>query len=255
MEIAEHITLVAAEGKLLATAADQGGLDVPVPTCPGWDMRELLRHLIEIHLWAAAHVAQPHDKPWIDDLEELVAFWPDLAVFWPDDDKLTEWYLDSNANLVSALQSAPLDVEAFTFLPAPSPLAMWARRQAHETAVHRFDAENAAGIESELAPVFAADGIDELLAAFAPRRKEFPVEFERAMHVHAVDTDDHWRVTMSPDGIVTTRDEGPADLTLSGTAADLYLVLWNRAKDSKVAVAGDAELLEKWHGNHRVRWS
>jgi uncharacterized protein (TIGR03083 family) len=218
-------------------------------------MRELLRHLIEIHLWAAAHVAQPHDKPWIDDLEELTAFWPDLAVFWPDDAALADWYRAANANLVRALESAPLDVEAFTFLPAPSPLAMWARRQAHETAIHRFDGENAAGIASEFDPAFAADGVDELLAAFAPRKQEFPVASSQKMHVHASDTEDHWLVTLAPDGITTTRGDGPADLTLTGAAADLYLVLWNRKDDSSIAVTGDQELLEKWHGNHRVRWS
>lgn len=255
MEITEHITAVGQEAKLFAEAAEQGGLDVDIPTCPGWDMRELVRHLIEIHLWAAAHIAQPHDKPWVDDLAELAEFWPDLAVFWPEDEDLVKWYLDTNANLVDALESAPLDVDSFTFLPAPSPLAMWARRQAHETAVHRFDAENAAGIASEFDPTFASDGIDELLMAFSPRRDEFPVESARTMVVHATDTDDSWHVTLAPDGITTIRGDGPAGLTLKGNAADLYLVLWNRAEDSSVAVSGDKELLELWHGNSRIRWS
>ena len=49
-----------------------------------------------------------------------------------------------NANLIEALDSASPDLEAWTFLPAPSPLAMLARRQAHETAIHRYDAESAA---------------------------------------------------------------------------------------------------------------
>ncbi len=255
MEIIEHITIVGNEAKLLASAAEQGGLDVEVPTCPGWDMRELLRHLSEIHLWAAAHVAQPHDKPWVDDLSELTKFWPDLAVFWPDDDELIKFYLDTNANLVHALESAPLDVEAFTFLPASSPLAMWARRQAHETAVHRFDAENAAGIASAFDAEFAADGIDELLAAFAPRKDTFPVEEARSMHIHSQDTDDHWLVTLAPDGITTTRAHGPADTQVTGTAADLYLGLWNRTEDSGIAIEGDPTLLEKWHSGVMIRWS
>lgn len=33
------------------------------------------------------------------------------------------------------LESAPADVAAFTFLPAPTPLAIWARRQASEIAM------------------------------------------------------------------------------------------------------------------------
>ena len=255
MEIAQHITAVGQEAKLFAEAAEQSGLDVDIATCPGWDMRDLVRHLSEIHLWAAAHVAQPHDKPWVDDLAELTAFWPELAVFWPDDKDLVSWYLDVNANLVDALESAPLDVESFTFLPAPSPLAMWARRQAHETAIHRFDAESAAGIESEFDPTFAADGIDEMLAAFAPRASEFPVDRAKTMVVHATDTDESWHVTLAPEGITTFRGDGPADVTLSGSAGDLYLAVWNRGDDSNVTVTGDQDLFEIWHRNHRIRWS
>jgi len=255
MEITEHITAVGQEAKLFAQAAEQGGLDVAIPTCPGWDMRDLVRHLIEIHLWAAAHVAQPHDKPWVDVLAELAVFWPDLAVFWPEDAELTTHYLKTNANLVDALVSAPLDVESFTFLPAPSPLAMWARRQAHETAIHRFDAENAAGMESTFDPTFASDGIDEMLAAFAPRATTFPVESTKTMAFHATDTNDSWHVTLAADGITTSREEGPADVTISGDARDLYLAVWNRGDDSDVAVTGDHELLETWHVNHRIRWS
>ncbi len=255
MEIAEHITAVGQEAKLLAQAAEQGGLDVDIPTCPGWDMRELLRHLSEIHLWAAAHVAQPHDKPWVDDLAELAVFWPDLGIFWPDDNELIDHYLATNANLVDALESAPLDVESFTFLPAPTPLAMWARRQAHETAIHRFDAENAAGIATEFDAAFAADGIDELLAAFAPRASAFPVESTKTMVVLATDTDDSWQVTLAPEGITTVRGDGPADVTLTGDARDIYLAVWNRGDDSNVTITGDRDLFETWHDNHRVRWS
>ncbi|MCL1693958.1 MAG: maleylpyruvate isomerase family mycothiol-dependent enzyme [Actinomycetia bacterium] len=255
MEIAEHIRAVGREANLLAVAARQGGLNADVPTCPGWEMRELLRHLSMIHLWAAGHVSQLHDGSWGDDLAELTEFWPDLAAFWPDDEKLIDWYLETNANLVHELESAPLNVESWTFLPAPSPLAMWARRQAHETAIHRFDAQNAAGIPSGFDPVFAADGIDELIAGMAPRRKEFPIESAKAMLVHATDTNDRWHITLAPDGITTVRDDGPADGTLTGDASDLYLVLWNRREDSRITITGDSELLDKWHDNVRVRWS
>ena len=255
MEIAEHIAAVGQEAKLLAEAARQGELEVDIATCPGWNMRDLVRHLSEIHLWAAARVAKRTSKLWPDDISEHTESWPELAVFWPDDTDLIEWYLKTNANLVQALASAsPVD-DIPTFLPAPSPLAMWARRQAHETAVHRFDAENAVGLASGFDPVFAADGVDELLAAFAPRKQEFPIATKKTMHVHAVDTDDHWFVNMAPDGIETLRDGESADIGVSGAACDLYLVLWNRAEDSTVTVTGDRELLDKWHGNHRIRWS
>ncbi len=256
MEISEHIKAVGQEAKLLAEAAKLGGLDADVPYCPGWDMRELVRHLSEIHLWAAAHVGQPHDKPWVDDLSELSAFWPDLGVFWPDDDQLVGWYLETNANLVKQLKAAPLDLEAFTFLlEASSPLAMWARRQAHETAIHRYDAESAAGIESRFDAEFAADGIDELLVGFTQRGKGFSEDSTRTMAFHATDTADRWHVTLSPEEIVTVCGDNPADITLSGNASDLYLAVWNRGDDSNITIDGDRELLNLWRGNKKVQWS
>jgi len=257
MEIAEHITAIGQEAKLLAAAAKQGGLDVDIPTCPGWDMRELLRHLSMIHLWAAGHVAQLHDGSW-SSLTELTEFWPDLAVFWPDDDQLIDWYLETNTNLVHTLESAPLDVESWIsprWEPRPSPVGTWARRQAHETAIHRFDAENAAGIASGFDPTFASDGIDEILAGMVPRREAIPIASVQTMVVHASDTDNRWHMTFAPEGITTIRGDGPADVTLTGDASDLYLAMWNRTDDFNITVTGDRELLDKWHDNVRIRWS
>ena len=43
------------------------------------------------------------------------------------------------------------------------PASFWGRRMAHETAVHRADAELATGREPAFAPDIAADAIDEWL--------------------------------------------------------------------------------------------
>ncbi|MEN8040954.1 MAG: maleylpyruvate isomerase family mycothiol-dependent enzyme [Actinomycetota bacterium] len=254
MEIAEHIAIVRREAELLAEAAGQSGLDADVPTCPGWNTRELLRHLSMIHLWAASHIDRPREGWNGGDLADLTEFWPDLAVFWPEDGDMINWYLDTNANLVRVLQSAPLDLDTFTFLPAPSPLAMWARRQAHETAIHRFDAQIAAETPSGFDPVFASDGIDELVAANAPRRDVFPVERVRTMAIHATDTDDQWHLTLAPDGITTKRDGGAADATLTGDASDLYLLLWNRTDGSAVMITGDSEVPDLWRNGFHSVW-
>ncbi|MGI9586075.1 MAG: maleylpyruvate isomerase family mycothiol-dependent enzyme [Acidimicrobiia bacterium] len=255
MEITEHIDVLETEAALFAEGARTSGLDADVVSCPGWDVRDLVRHLAEIHLWAAAQVSNRATKMWPDDLSDIAEWWPELAVFWPEDDDLIDWYLETNANLVSELRAAPEDLECRTFLVAPSPLAMWARRQAHETAVHRYDSQLAAGTEAGFEGVFAADGVDEMLAAFAPRADTFPIEQPGTMAVHTTDTGDWWHTTMSPTGIETTRASGPGDVTLSGSASDLYLAVWNRGDDSAIDVSGDEELLALWHGNQRVRWS
>lgn len=259
MEIAAHITAIGDDGKLFAEAAEYGELDTAVPACPGWDTRELVRHLGMIHLWAAGHVAFPNEEPdYESEEEELAAIaenWPELGTFWPNDGDLVDWYRRTNANLIETLESASPTVGAWTFLEAPSPRAMWARRQAHEIAIHRFDAQEAAGLPSEFDPAFAADGVDEIVVAFATRKPEFPTDQPRTMLVHASDTGDRWMITMAPDGITTAREGGSADTTLSGRAADLYLAMWNRGDDTAIEVSGDRDLLDLWHGNVRVRWS
>ena len=257
MDVSDYIGFVASEGDLFASAAEQGELSVDIPPCPGWTCRELVRHLGLIHLWAAGHVAFPHEEPeYAVDLHELASYWPDLAGAWPDDAGLVAWYRDTHANLVEVLKAADPDVAAFTFLPAPSPLAMWARRQASEIAIHRFDAELSRGITSHFDPRFATDMLDELVSGFGPSPRPLDVARPQVIHVHAHDTRDDWYVTIGPERTDTSRDgDDAADLTITGTAANLYVLLWNRTPDSSVAMSGDTDLMDLWHGNFRVRWS
>lgn len=256
VDVSDYIEHVAAEGDRFATAADKGALDVDVPPCEGWEMRDLVRHLGVIHLWAAANIAFPSDDYLlVDDLAVLERYWPELASAWPDDADLVSWYRRTNANLVRVLKSTPADHECFTFLPAPTALTMWSRRQASEIAIHRFDAEFSRGLPSHFEPRFAADMLDELLSGFAPGEREIPVATERVLHVDAHDVGEHWYLTIDPQGMATSRQGGNADLTVTGTAAELYLLFWNRAPDSSVALTGDTDLMDVWHNNCRVRWS
>ena len=259
MEVSDYIGFVAAEGDLFAAAAEQGELGVRIAACADWDMRDLVRHLGMIHLWAAANVAFPEpDRLDVRELPDLVRYWPDLtgeSGEYPDDAELVDWYRDTLANLIEVLKSAPADVVAFTFLPAPSPLTMWARRQASEIAIHRLDAELARGMASHFDPQFATDMLDELLSGFVPSVREFDLERPHVIHVHSSDTDEHWYVTISPEQTETSRQGGDdIDLTLTGTAADLYVLLWNRAPDSSVAMSGDTALMDLWRGKFRLRW-
>ncbi|MGI9625020.1 MAG: maleylpyruvate isomerase family mycothiol-dependent enzyme [Acidimicrobiales bacterium] len=256
MEVSDYIKYVASEGDLFAAAAEKGDLNVDVPPCEGWDMRELVRHLGLIHLWAAANIEYPSDD-WldVDDLKVLAEYWPELASSWPEDFELVSWYRRTNENLVRVLDATPSDHQCFTFLPAPTPLTMWSRRQASEIAVHRFDAEVSRGITSQYEPEFAADMLDELLAGFGPLSRVTLVPSEQLLLVHAHDVDESWYLTFDPNGMKTSREGGDADVTVAGTASDLYLRFWNRTDDSKVSVTGDTGLLDLWRDHCRVRWS
>ncbi len=258
MDVSDYIGFVASEGDRFAAAAEHGELNVRIAPCPDWDMGDLVRHLGMIHLWAAANVAFP-ESDWLDvgELPDLVRYWPDLAGEsgeYPDDAGLVAWYRDTLANLIEVLKTAPADVAAFTFLPAPSPLAMWARRQASEIAIHRFDAEQARGITSHFDPQFATDMLDELMSGFAPRPRQIDIDGPQVIHVHAEDTGEHWYLTIGQERSETSRQGGHADLTLTGSAADLYLLLWNRTPDSDVAMSGNTDLMDLWQNNFRVRW-
>ncbi|WOX25935.1 maleylpyruvate isomerase family mycothiol-dependent enzyme [Streptomyces solicathayae] len=247
MSVAEHIAALDESGRALADAAAAAGLDAPVPTCPGWQVRDLLRHTTMVHRWAARFVAEGH-----------TSYRPDGGEPQLDGEERLAHFHEGHAALVEALTKAPADLECWTFLPAPSPLAFWARRQAHETGVHRADAESA--LPSGPRPVdatLAVDGIDELLRAFHARdRSRVRTETTRVLRVRTTDTGDVWTVRLSPDAPRTTRtDDGPADCTLSGPAWQLRLMLWNRLPADAVDIAGDASLAALWRERSGITWS
>ncbi|GGS74118.1 MULTISPECIES: maleylpyruvate isomerase family mycothiol-dependent enzyme [Streptomyces] len=240
METAEFLEILDREGRLLAAAAGAAGTDAKVPTCPEWQVRDLVRHTGSVHRWAAAFVADGLAAPRpLGDPPEL------------DGAELVDWYRDSHRLLVDTLAAAPADVDCWTFHPAPSPspLAFWTRRQAHETTVHRFDAEAArGGTPSPIERDFAVDGIDELLRGFHARsRSRLRSEEPRVLRVRAVDAgpDAVWTVRLTAEPPVTVRaEDGPAEAELSGPADLLYLALWNRTAPPRVT--GDPALAELW---------
>ncbi|MFB7599695.1 maleylpyruvate isomerase N-terminal domain-containing protein [Streptomyces sp. NPDC056160] len=259
METADFLDTLEREGRLLAAAAGEAGTGARVPSCPSWRVRDLLRHTGVVHRWAAAFVADayPSPRPMGDP--------PDL-----DGDALVDWYRDSHRSLVRTLAQAPADVACWTFhpapLPSPSPLAFWARRQAHETAVHRFDAETArGGTPAPIAAEFAVDGIDELLRGFHARaRSRVRTARPRLLRIRAEGAKDVagggdalWTVRLSDGPPVTERnpptgaapDAGTdarthADAELAGPADRMYLALWNRVPVPRVT--GDASLAALW---------
>jgi uncharacterized protein (TIGR03083 family) len=271
----------------MATAAERAGLGAPVPSCPGWQVRDLLRHQGFVHRWAGRFVREglldPVPEP--SEAEMLAAD--------PPDPQLLDWFRVGHADLTDALRSASADLQCWTFLPAPSPLAFWARRQAHETAIHRVDAELAAGnAVTSPEPAFAADGIDELIMGFLGRQARRLTDEQRAgsrrlVRVQATDAAAEWCVelTEAGDSAASVRrgsgvnggggigedsgpldsgapdsgslDSGPPDSTLAGPAVGIYLVLWNRAEPGAatgVGEKGDTSVLRQWRDSRRVTW-
>jgi uncharacterized protein (TIGR03083 family) len=249
----DHVAVVTSAGSRLVDLAEKAGLDAPVPTCPAWAVDALVAHQAMVHRWATAHVRG--DDP--DDLPNQTAIRTDVG-------DLPAYYREGHAALVQALRDASADLVAMTFLKdAPAPREFWARRQAHETTIHMVDALAAAlgrfptAAEADVDPALAADGIDELLRGFFTRgrSKLFDGE-EYVIAVDAADVGRRWvlhvaeRLTVAPD------DGAGVDAvaaTITGSAVEVYLALWNRGEE--VDVAGRPSVLEQWRATQRVGWS
>ncbi|MGW7277160.1 maleylpyruvate isomerase family mycothiol-dependent enzyme [Streptomyces sp. NPDC054844] len=246
METATFVEILDREGVLLASAAEAAGVDAKVPTCPGWQVRDLLRHTGMVHRWAAEIVAEGHAGPV-----------PDGGLPGLDGSALLTWFREGHGRLVDTLAGASPDARCWYFLPAPSPLAFWARRQAHETTVHRIDAESAGdGVPTGIGVDFAVDGIDELLCAFHARPKSaVRTEEPRTLRVRATDVPGAvWTVRLSAGPPETERgDAGDTDCELTGPAVRLYPALWNRLPFPEVT--GDASLAALWREKSGVTWN
>ncbi|RZB19895.1 maleylpyruvate isomerase family mycothiol-dependent enzyme [Streptomyces sp. F001] len=246
MQTADFVRTLDREGRALALAATAAGTEAKVPTCPDWQVKDLLRHTGMVHRWATAFVA-----------EARTSYHPGEGLPDLDGADLVTWFREGHRRLVDTLTAARPDVACWHFLPAPSPLAFWARRQAHETTVHRVDAEAArGGTGEEIAVDFAVDGIDELLRGFHARSKSrLRTDMPRVLRVRVTDADDAvWTVRLSPEPPVTERsDAGAADCELAGPAARLYLALWNRLPFP--GATGDASLADLWREKSAVVWS
>ena len=228
------------QGRLLVDAAQAAGLEAAVPSCPGWTVATLLRHVGLVHRWAAEVVEAA--GPEIDQ----DAF--DAAAEPPGDDDLVEWARDAHTLLVRALRAAP-DFDGWTFWVTPdSAREFWIRRQLQETAVHRMDAELAAGRPlTPMAPELAADSLDELilgLAPFAPLYSDEPW----SLAVVPDDVDLSWQVSVAARPLVTGQGAGPADLTLRGPVNEINALLHNRAEGDNVRLEGDSRAAEEMAG-------
>jgi uncharacterized protein (TIGR03083 family) len=241
MQVAEHLAQLEDDGMRLAAAAV--ALDAKVPPCPQWTVRDVVTHVGGVHRWATSIVRDRLDHDPAPREEDLAT---------PGSRDPLEWFRDGHTELLATLRKADPDLRCYAFLPAPSPLAFWARRQAHETAIHRADAESAFGEITPFAASFAADGIDEMINGFARRRRSFRyVDSPRTLALRPADVDG-WTITLAPDGVRSTPGVAPAEVTVTGSASDVYLWLWNRP--AAVVVSGDQEVAAMWR-NVRVRWS
>jgi uncharacterized protein (TIGR03083 family) len=249
LSIEQYLTALRQEGERFATAVAAGDLDATVPTCPEWTLRELAQHTGRVHHWAAVNIEVARPEPLTS--EEQEAAWGQM----PADQDLVAWYRDAHAHLLTALAQAPPDLVAFTFLPnSPPPRMFWARRQAHELAIHRIDAQAVAGPVESVPVNFALDGIDELLFGFYSRSRSRLRSLEpRTLSVRTAAAG--WLVHIGAEGARAESSEEPGDCIIHGRASEVYFALWNRRPLHDLRVHGDPGVLDLWIASATVRWS
>jgi uncharacterized protein (TIGR03083 family) len=232
----------------LAGLVDGADLTRPVPTCPDWTLRQLTTHTGRAQRWAAEIITTRSATP--VPFREV----PDGRL--PDDpSQHVQWLRAGAERLVVALRNGGSDP---VWTPAGTgPASFWARRMAHETAVHRADAELAAGREPAFAPDLAADAIDEWLGFLcgpAPGTEDLrlgALPEGSVLHIHATDdglANGEWLIHREGSRITVQHGHGKGDVAVRGPAGRLLLMLVRRvpADDPGIQVLGDPALLTAW---------
>jgi uncharacterized protein (TIGR03083 family) len=233
-----------------------GHLEGRVPSCPEWDIADLVRHVGEVYLHKVEmmrHGAHPEGwPPEVFKQEEPVGL-------------LTRGYGELRAEFAAR---KPTDASKTWYDPDQT-VGFWIRRMAQETVIHRIDAELGAG--ASIAPVsddLAVDGIDELLKVFvAYAFSKWPEDFTEALenspgHAFLIRTDAaadapsvSWLVRTAPEYLTVEGGPGESvagsavpDVTVSGTPVDILRWAWNRetpGEASPVRIEGNAEALSE----------
>ncbi len=224
MEPATYLAAIRRESAAFAAAAGRD-LTAPVPSCPGWDVAELVRHLGRVQHWVAGGVRAGSRE------------------------RFARWFEAGAADLVAVLEEAGPDRAVWNFILEDGRVATtgwWFRRQAQEAAMHRWDAEAATGAPPVLEPELAADGVDEFLHIVLPHAPGIGVELVGSLHLHRTDGEGEWMVRFLPAGMEVSREHGKGDTAVRGPASGLLLWLSNRTGSDGLEVFGDRQLVERW---------
>jgi uncharacterized protein (TIGR03083 family) len=243
MEYSRFLDCLAADFARLRAVAPTD-LSADVPSCPGWTVADLTRHLGEVYLhktlamrervepdpWPPKELAQEEplgllDRAYVGLLAEFGARKPE--------DPAASWYKPDQT------------------------VGFWIRRMAHETVIHRIDAELGTRQPIDRVPAdLAVDGIDELLKVFLAYSVATWGDYFKDIlasspgRMYRLQADGAaWRVRTGPRVVsVEDADEGALyDVTVSGPPMAMLRWVWNRegADDAaEVTIEGAPEAVD-----------
>ncbi|WP_344219173.1 maleylpyruvate isomerase family mycothiol-dependent enzyme [Kribbella sancticallisti] len=204
------------------------GLDAEVPSCPGWTVESVLRHVALVYLHKIEALRSGvRPEPWPPNLDER--------------DTL-ELYDEARAAIVTALETAGTDLATWTFSPDDKTSAFWYRRMALETVIHRIDAELGHDVVTPVDQDLALDGIDEVLVLMlgGPWWEEGDTEHPVDATIRITSEGRSWTIRLdAKSATVTPGSEGDVDAEVFGDAPEIFLWLWGRGDLDMAQSAGD----------------
>jgi uncharacterized protein (TIGR03083 family) len=233
-----------AEGPALRAAAGEAPPDTAVPSCPDWTMQDLVLHLASIYRWVRSHVGRgvtTKPEPRRTSVEGL-----------PTGPAALAWWDEEYAQLVQLLDTLNPELPAWNWAPQPKKAVFWHRRMAHETAVHRWDAQIAIARAEPIEAKLAADGVTEVLDTWLPAgRRRGPTDRQGVVHLVSTDAEQEWYLRLRGEGIalldtdtILDTDDHHTRTMAVGSASDLELALFGRVPFEVLDVTGDPTLLE-----------
>jgi uncharacterized protein (TIGR03083 family) len=238
----DHESVIKAEAVRILGAyeADRGG---KVPWSERWTVGTVARHVAGTHHVVAQVIA---GRPTAD-----FGLFGSLASPAKDDPGFPDWFAAGSTALCAQLRATSASEGCWSWYGDGRSVGFWRRRMAHETLVHRWDAEAGAGTPGPaMDPSVAADGVDEFLDVFVKATREVHnAPSGPSVQLTCTDAERTWYLDLAEPGGRALRSE-PVIVSTSvlGPAEGLLLTLWRRLDPvaAGVHVEGDHELLTRW---------
>lgn len=226
---------IRADAERIAEVARMGTSN-PVPACPGWNVADLVEHVAAVYLHKViAMRTNAKPDPWP----------PDFTGRDPLD-----LFDEARADLLAELEKRGTDSPAWTFAPDDQTSGFWHRRMAHESAIHRIDAEQANDVVTPLDPALSLDGIDEVLQVMlaGPWWEDYETTEPLDAIVRITSGGRSWTADVRARSVtITDGAEGDVAAEIFGEPADLLVWLWGRADDDVVQAASDGDIVRRFH--------
>ncbi|HEY8475023.1 MAG TPA: maleylpyruvate isomerase N-terminal domain-containing protein [Natronosporangium sp.] len=226
-------------------ASSEAGLATPVPSCPDWTLLDLIHHVGLEYLKVRSHVSRGvTSRPETDPRE--------AAGELPTGTPAIQWWADEFEQLFSILDTVDPQLPAWNWAPTTKQAAFWHRRMAHETAIHRWDAQMAIGAVEPIEAKQAVDGVAEVLDTWLPAgERKGATDRTGVVQLVATDAEEEWFVRLRGEGValldtgtLLDHDDPHTRVLARGTASDLLLSLWGRVPFDVLEITGDARLLD-----------